>query len=304
MAYDEFAEEQASEGVVLFGMTLSPSVLAVILAAVGLGLSVWLGIKYVKPSLDESNALKQEIEEKEAQLQQQGEIQKQIDEAQIKLDEAKTIQNNVLGMFSDPENLTTLALDLDRELNNRNAQLTTESIQDRLASCPTYVKANYAQIDEEVEGFFARAKLTKFEPKATDGSASSGTTPTGTPTDDGYEMVGDGSLGSDANNQVKRQQYDVALEGNFDRILLTLRRLEQLQPLLLISDFKAEVPSRPILVDARGPLANCQPETRIQANFKLAAILPLSEEELAQMAAPAEGSEGAEGATPSPSPSP
>jgi len=293
VAYDEFAEEQAPEGVVLFGMTLSPSVLAVLLAAAGLGLSVWLGIKYVKPSLDESAALKQEIAEKEAQLKQQGEIQKQIDEAQVKLDEAKVIQNNVLGMFSDPENLTTLALDLDRELNNRNAQLTTESIQDRLASCPTYVKANYAQIDEEVEGFFARAKLTKFEPKATDGSSSS-STPTGTITPDGYEMVADGSLGPDANNQVKRQQYDVALEGNFDRTLLTLRRLEQLQPLLLISDFKAEVPSRPILVDARGPLANCQPETRINTSFTLTAILPLSPEELAQMAAPAEG-EGTEG---------
>jgi type IV pilus assembly protein PilO len=288
VAYGEFEDDQAPEGIVLFGMTLSPSVLAVLLAAAGLGLSVWLGIKYVQPSYEKSEALKKEIAEKEEQLKQQGEIQKQIDAAQVKLDEAKTVQNNVLGMFSDPENLTTLALDLDRELNNRNAQLTPESIQNQIASCPPYVKSNYAKIDEDVEGFFARAKLTKFEPKALDASQVSSGTTTGSSTADGYEMVSDGSLGTDANSQVKRQVYDVGLEGNFDRILLTLRRLEQLQPLLLISDFKAEVPSRPVLVDARGPLENCQPETRIEASFKLTAVLPLSPEELAQMAAPAE----------------
>lgn len=294
MAYDEFAEDGAPEGIVLFGQTLSPSILAVLLAAAGLGLSIWLGIKFVKPSLEKSQALKQEIAERENQLKQQGEIEKQIEAAQVKLDEAKTIQNNVLGMFSDPENLTTLAIDLDRELNNRNTQLTSETIQNQLASCPAYVKSNYAQIDEDVEGFFARAKLTKFAPQLPAAPAtSSSTTPTTTPTD--YELVQDGSLGPQANSQVKRQIYDVSLEGNFDRILLTLRRLEQLQPLLLISDFKAEVPSRPVLVDVRGPLENCQPETRIQSTFKITAVLPLSPEELAQMAAPAaEPTPGAE----------
>lgn len=287
MAYGEFEDDQAPEGIVLFGMTLSPSVLAVLLAAAGLGLSVWLGIKYVMPALEKSQALEKEIAEKEEQLKQQGEIQKQIDAAQVKLDEAKTVQNNVLGMFSDPDNLTTLAIDLDRELKNRNAQLTPESIQNQLASCPPYVKSNYAKINEEVEGFFARSQLTKFEPKAPDASQSSGTT-TGSSTADGYEMVADGSLGPEANNQVKRQIYDVSIAGNFDQILLTLRRIEQFQPLLLMSDFKAEVPSRPILLDPRGPIANCQPETRIQASFKLTGVLPLSPEELAQMAAPAE----------------
>lgn len=294
MAYGEFEDDQAPEGVVLFGMTLSPSVLAVLLAAVGLGLAVWLGIKYVKPSFEKSQALEKEISEKEEQLKQQGEIQKQIDAAQVKLDEAKTVQNNVLGMFSDPENLTTLAIDLDRELKNRNAQLTTESIQNQLASCPPYVRSNYTQINEDVEGFFARSRLTKFEPKAPDASQSSGTT-TGSSTADGYEMVADGSLGSEANNQVKRQTYDVSIEGNFDQILLTLRRIEQFQPLLLISEFNAIVPSRPVLVDPRGPLANCQPETRIQASFKLTGVLPLSPEELAQMAAPAAAEPPAEG---------
>lgn len=290
MAYDEFSEEKDPEGVALFGMTLSPSVLAVILAAAGLGLSVWLGIKYVKPSMEQSKALEQEIAEKEQQLKQQGEIQKQIDAALVKLDEARTVQNNVLGMFSDPENLTTLAIDLDRELKNRNAQLTTESIQSQLASCPSYVKSNYAQIDEDVEGFFARAKLTKFAPKVADtAQAASGTTA------DSYELVQDGSLGPDANSQVKRQTYDVELEGNFDRILLTLRRIEQFQPLLLMSDFKADVASKPVLVDARGPIANCQPETRIQVSFTLTGVLPLSSEELVQMTAPAEGETTPEG---------
>lgn len=299
MAYDDdFNPDAEGEegGIVLFGTTLSPTILAAALALAGLGLSVYLGLNYVKPVIDESAKIQEEINQKKDQLRQAGEIQKQIEVAQAELAQVKNVQNVVLGMFSNPSNLSTLALDLDREIKNRNAQLTAQSIRDRLQACPPTVLQNYSDIEEKVDNFFAQSKLTKFAPVALD-KAKSQTQGT-TPSDDGYEMVKDDSLGSAANNQVKRQVYDVSLQGNFDQVLVTLRRLEQLQPLLVLTDMTAEVDKTPVLVDAKGPLATCQPEMTIQASFKAQAILPLSEEELAaQQAPPAEeGAEKKEGA--------
>jgi type IV pilus assembly protein PilO len=287
MAYDDdFNQEGEGEegGIVLFGTTLSPTILAAVLALAGLGLSVYLGLNYVKPVWEESEKLTAEINQKKDQLRQAGEIQKQIDTAQVELAKVKGVQNIVLGMFSNPSNLSTLALDLDREIRNRNAQLTTQSIRDRLQACPPAVLQNYAEIQEKVENFFAEAKMTRFTPVLLD-KAKSQTQGT-TPSEDGYEMVKDDSLGSAANNQVKRQVYDVALQGNFDQVLVTLRRLEQLQPLIVLTEMNAEVEKIPVLVDAKGPLATCQPEMTIQAQFKAQAILPLSEEELAAQQAP------------------
>jgi type IV pilus assembly protein PilO len=292
MAYDDdFGAEGESEGVVLFGTTISPTILAVLLAAAGLGVSIYLALNYVKPVVEERAKLNDEINQKKDQLRQAGKIQEQIDEANIKLAQVKDVQGTVLAMFSSPANLSTLAIDLDREIKNRNAQLTADSIRSRLQACPDVLR-NYADIQDKVENFFAEAKLTKFQPMPLDKAKSQtqGTTPTA----DGYETVKDDSLGPAANNQVKRQVYDVALQGNFDQVLTTLRRLEQLQPLLVISDMNAEVEKTPVLVNAKGPLTTCQPEITIKTAFKAQAILPLSEEELAAQQAPAaeEGKEG------------
>ncbi|MBE9040167.1 hypothetical protein IQ235_05095 [Oscillatoriales cyanobacterium LEGE 11467] len=282
MAYDEFdAEEQEAPGFVLFGITLSPPVLAMLLAAAGLGLSVWLGLNYVKPAMEKSATLNEEIKSLNDKLARQSEIEEQIEDAQAKLDEAKLVQGDVQQMFSNPNNLDTLLLDLNQQIERRNPQLTADVIRSQLQErgCPAYVVNNYPQIEDRAEGFFAQSKLTKFEPQVPQTSAS-----------DGYELVNDGSLGVNANNQVKRQVYNVELEGNFDRARLILIQLEKLQPLLRVVNMKAEVSSPAVLLTSQGPLSTCQPETKLTMSFQLQALLPLTQEELeAMMAPPAEG---------------
>ncbi|MDY6937373.1 MAG: hypothetical protein SWY16_06880 [Cyanobacteriota bacterium] len=287
MAYDEFspeAEEQEAAGFVIFGITLTPPVLAMLIAAAGLGLSVWLGINYVKPAWERRQTLSREIDDLEGKLARQSEIEQQIEEAEAELAEVKLVQSDVQRMFSSPNNLDTLLLDLNQQIERRNPQLTVGAIRAQLQElgCPTYVQDNYAEIDDRTEGFFAQSKLTKFEPQPPEAAST-----------DGYELVNDGSLGMNANNQVKRQIYNVELEGNFDRTRLILIQLEKLQPLLRIVDMKAEVSSPTVLLNSQGVLPNCQPETKLNLSFQVQALLPLTQEELeAMMAPPAEGEEG------------
>ena len=283
MAYDEFAaeaEEQEAPGFVLFGMTFSPPVLAMLMAAAGLGLSVWLGMNYVKPAIDKSATLSEEIKSLNDKLARQSEIEKQIEDAQTRLDDAKLVQADVQQMFSSPNTLDTLLLDLNQQIERRNPQLTADTIRAQLQAkgCPAYVVNNYPQIEDRAEGFFAQSKLTKFQPQEAD-----------TSTTDGYELVNDGSLGAGANNQVKRQIYEVELEGNFDRAKQILIQLEKLQPLLRVVNMNAEVSSPAVLLTSQGPLSNCQPETKLKMAFQLQALLPLTQEELEAMMTPAEG---------------
>ena len=67
---DDIYEEE--EGLVLFGIAMSPTILGVILAVLGIGGAVWLGLNLVRPALDERTQLAEDIQAKEDKLSQQG----------------------------------------------------------------------------------------------------------------------------------------------------------------------------------------------------------------------------------------
>lgn len=287
-------EEEAAEGIALFGITLSPQILAVVIAVVGLGASIYLALNFVKPLWEQRSNLRREIAEKEAQRQAQGDILAQIEAAQEERDAAEQIQRDVLSMFASPDSLDTLLLDLNQQVRQRNANLGPEEIRAKLVAegCPTSVIENYADLDRRVDGFFAQAKLTRFEPVFPETSRQ---TNAAAITEDGYELVQDGSLGASADNQVKRQTYEVEMQGNFDQTRMVLTQMEQLQPLLVVKNFEAELEDQTFLFDQNGVLSGCQPDAKITSSFTLQALLPLSQEELQQMAQEEEG-EGEEAA--------
>lgn len=301
MAYDEefnpaAEEEEAQDGIVLFGTAISPQILAVIIALAGLAGSVWLALNVVKPLWEQRAQLRREIAEKETQLDAQGNIQQQIEQAQAEKDEVQTVQQDVLSMFASPESLDTLLLDINQQVNQRNANLAPNEIRSRLVAqgCPRSVLENYAELDRSVNGFFTEATLTQFTPVFPDGASSQSNA--ASITDDGYELVQDNSFGEDANQQLKRQTYEVTMRGNFNQTRTVLRQIEQLQPLLVVKDFQAEQEQGTFLFDENGVLQNCQPEAKIDTSFTLEALLPLSQEELQQLLQQeAEGEEGEEG---------
>ncbi|MBP0001598.1 MAG: hypothetical protein J7641_21850 [Cyanobacteria bacterium SID2] len=273
-------DEEAPEGVALFGITLSPQILAVVIAAVGCGAAVYLGLNFVKPLWEQRTELLREIAEKETQRSAQGDIQAQIDRSQVEQEDARQIQQNVLSMFASPESLDTLLLDLNQQVNARNPNLGPEEVRAKLVAqgCPQSVLENYGEIARQSEGFFTTARLTRFEPVfLTAGTPQSNAAAI---SEDGYELVQDDSLGEAAKNQVKRQTYDVEMQGNFDQTRMILTQLEQLQPLLVMKDFQADLETPVFLFDRNGILTNCQPEAKINSSFTLQALLPLSQEEL------------------------
>ncbi|MEC4891938.1 MAG: hypothetical protein SAL07_01525 [Oscillatoria sp. PMC 1051.18] len=110
--------------------------------------------------------------------------------------------------------------------------------------------------------------------------------------------IEDGSYGSGVNGKLKRQSVEVTVEGGFDATRSILRNIEQLQSLLVVKDLTSNVAENQVLVYENGRLVP-QGQPKLETSFRLDALLPLSEEELAkaaqEAAEEAAGEEGAEG---------
>jgi type IV pilus assembly protein PilO len=126
----------------------------------------------------------------------------------------------------------------------------------------------------------------------------------------GTEVIS--AVGSDSYVQpalvgkLKRQTIDVSFEGNFNQTQSIFRRIERLQPLLIIKNL-----SMTLGTDTQksgglyetGPnetirfLTNCQPESLVTTTFKMDALMPVTAD--TALTPP-----GAPGASPSPAASP
>lgn len=297
MTYDEdFVpgedEAEAPEGLVFMGVTISPTILGVLIAVLGLAGAVFLGLRLVQPLWGDRQELQVEIAEKETQIDGQSNIQQQIEQAESERDEVQALQEQVLSMFANPDSLETLVLDINQQINQRNANLSSNDIRTRLVAqgCPSGLLQEYADFNSRINGFFAQAELQQFEPIFPGNQRGSNAANI---TSDGYELVTDGSFGSQANGQLKRQTYDVQLEGNFAQTRAILMQLEQLQPLLVLREFNSTQQRPTFVYDENGLLPNCQPEAKVTTSFRLEALLPLSQEEL-QQRLEAEEAEGEE----------
>lgn len=105
----------------LFGITLTPTIIGVLIGLLGALGAFLLWSNFVQPTLDKNQQLKQEIADKEQQLLAQQETQKRIDEARIRLQEAKQLQADVLGLFASEQSVSTLLLDVNERVNAVNA---------------------------------------------------------------------------------------------------------------------------------------------------------------------------------------
>jgi type IV pilus assembly protein PilO len=105
----------------VFGITLTPTVVGTLIALLGLLGAYLLWSNLVQPTLAKNQQLKQEIAEKEQQLLAQQETQKRIAEARTKLQTAKQLQADVLGLFATEQNISTLLLDVNERVNAVNA---------------------------------------------------------------------------------------------------------------------------------------------------------------------------------------
>ncbi len=124
----------------------------------------------------------------------------------------------MLALFANPSSLNTLQLDINRQIDSRNAGL-DRARQAKLAACPAWVRANLGAVEKVVGDLVVKSQLQKFTP---DPKASG--------------VITDGSYGTLVNNKLKRQVTSVVFEGNFQQTQSILRSIERLQPLLVFKN--------------------------------------------------------------------
>ncbi|MCY7385008.1 MAG: pilus assembly protein PilO [Microcoleus sp. CAN_BIN18] len=260
------AEEPGTE---IFGIKLTPQVLAIGVAVLGLGIAGYVGSQFVLPEFQKASEIKQKItESKQTQIQLQAQIQKKA-EAEAKQEEAKQRRANVTAMFASDAGATTLLLDINQLVNRINAG---------------------------VPGDEFKAKILKFEPDV----PVAGAAPVpGAPDPD---ILADTSFGPSLVGKLRRKKYKVEFEGNFAQTRNFMRNLELMQSLLVVRNLKSELlaSTQPPEVDfLKGRIVPVeQPPTKIKTAFDLHALLPLKEVEKPPTPAPSLVAP----ATPAPSP--
>ena len=112
-------------------------------------------------------------------------------------------------------------------------------------------------------------------------------------------VVSDSSLGSAVNNKLKRQTFNVKIEGNYVNSQKVIRDLERLQPLILLKGLNTQLEKEGSVVKVVSIGKNQativpQSDKPVTTTFLLDVIIPLNAEELAKLAPPPP----AEGQTP------
>jgi hypothetical protein len=100
------------------------------------------------------------------------------------------------------------------------------------------------------------------------------------------EVVTDSSWGELANGKVKRQSYNLDVEGSFTQLQLLLQDIERLQPLLVVKNFNANIAGQQnYLLEQDKLVVSGQP--KLKTTITVDAILP-NWQELQANPAPAE----------------
>lgn len=259
----------------IFGLRLSPTVSGVLIAVFGLVGAGALLYYLVLPEWDKYQQLQTAVQQTEAEIQQQAAIAQQINKAKQDLEEAQKQKDEILTLFANEKSLDTLLLDLNRQVDARNADLSRRR-QQKLAQCPAIVRENLKDFENQFGEIAAKAELKTFKPVELKTPQQSA-------------IITDSSYGSQVNNKLKREVVDVSFSGNFEQTAAILQSIERLQPLLVIRNLESSLDNKSkSFVPLTGASA-CIPDPKINTQFQLEALLPLTPEEVQK-------------ATPTPSP--
>ena len=240
---------------VVFGIELSPQILGVLIALVGLGGAIYLFVKVVQPVAAENATLRTDIATKEGQLVSQSQELEDIAQVEAALAAAMERRRQVYSLFASEETMDTLLLDINQRIESSNAALNGVRNQVRSRGIPALL---------------VEAKLENFKPGE-------------------QAVIADGSLGEAVNNKLKRETYSVSFSGDYAQTQSILRNLERLEPLLLIRDFKVTSgdPIAETVIGAGGQVV-VQPKVPLTTSFEMDALLPTADADVPPEIAPPE----------------
>src|SRR4028119_1789185 len=127
-ADDEFipagGQEENRSYPTAFGITFTPRVGGIIFGVLGLLGATYLLLNVVQPAWQKYQELDNDIKTKQAQLQRQAEIKKEMAQANQELEQSQQRNKQVLTLFSNERTLDTLLLDLNSPIKERRGTLT------------------------------------------------------------------------------------------------------------------------------------------------------------------------------------
>jgi type IV pilus assembly protein PilO len=109
----------------IFGITFSPIVSGIGIAAVGVIISGYLYTSYLQPQLAKNQELETKLSQTQDQIQQRKDNAKKIAEAEQSRDKVKAQKQIVTSLFASDKKLDTLLLDLNKLVNIRQGELQT-----------------------------------------------------------------------------------------------------------------------------------------------------------------------------------
>ncbi len=167
-----------------FGITFTPKVSGIALGLLGLLVSAYLLMNFGLSAFGELSELQAQEADKRQQVEakESGKLDQEKLSLEAELRRLQLTKQQVLGLYSKPDTLNTILLDITR-----------------LAEA-------------------GKVELLSFQP--------AGET----------TVVNDGSLGTAVNGKLKRQSYQLQIDGTYQNIQTFLRNLERLQPLLVVKN--------------------------------------------------------------------
>lgn len=232
----------------VLGVTLTPVVLAIVFVVLGLGIAIPLYFYLLQPKQQEVDALKAEIEQKQAIAVQAKASVKKLVEVKKKLEIAQQQKLDVLSLFSDQRSLDVMLLDVNREFLKLQPKATPKVTR------PSGVPAN-TKVPEGLKPPIP--VLNSFAPSAQ------------------VEVVADGSLGPEANGKLQRQSFAINMNGDFNQTQTLLRNLESMQPLTKVANFTmATQGSQPVVVTNTGTVTPFTSPS-LAVSFSLQTIVPV-----------------------------
>jgi type IV pilus assembly protein PilO len=107
----------------VFGITFSPIVSGLCLAAIGIGISGYIFISSLQPQMTKNQELEIKLAQTKDQISQRKENAKKIAAAEQSLDKANVQKQVVTGLFASDKKLDTLLLDLSKLVSIRKGYL-------------------------------------------------------------------------------------------------------------------------------------------------------------------------------------
>jgi type IV pilus assembly protein PilO len=125
---------QASPGPVIFGITITPKILGILVGTLGVAGAAYMVLNLVLPAWETYQQRQTQANTLQIEVNQKQESAKQINQVKADLAQAQRETVQVLSLFANESTLDTLLLDINRLVESGNAAVPPNAVRAKLQS--------------------------------------------------------------------------------------------------------------------------------------------------------------------------